>query len=131
MGRSKEVERKKLQYKKIGGGSARLVLDGRKTIIKPNQTFAAYPEDIPEAFKDMIIPLEGQAIPKAQKPEPKEKVFGVKKRPKTDGDADPGENAKGKPKSWYDVVNKKSKQVMNPKALTNGSAKKLAESLNL
>ena len=64
MGRSKEVERKKLQYKKIGGGSSRLILEGSKKIAKPGERFWAYPEDIPEGFKDTIISLDGEVIVK-------------------------------------------------------------------
>lgn len=130
MGRNQEITRKKLRYQKIGGGSARLKLDGRKQIIKPNQKFEAYPEEIPEAFKDTLILLEGQIVVK-QKESPKVKIFGVKKRPKTEGDEDPGKNKNGKEKSWYNVVNKDTKEAMNPQPLTQGAAKKLAESLNL
>jgi hypothetical protein len=131
MGRSKVIERKKLRYKKIGGGSARLVLNGRRQIIKPNEKFSAYPEEISESFKDVIICLEEEAVvEKKQAQAPVVKLFGVKKRPKTDGDEDPGKDKKGKVKSWYNVVNKDNKKVMNPNALTQANAKTLAKSLN-
>ena len=135
MGRSieKKVEKQQLQYKKIGGGSARLVLSGRRKIIKPNQRFFAFPEEIPAGFKDTIILLEGQAAPAAAskgKQEPVEKVFKVRVRPKNDEDPDPGVNKKGKAKKWYNVVNKDNDKVMNPEALTQAEARKLADSLN-
>jgi len=41
-------------WKKMGGGS----LHWNNRIIKPNQTFRARPDDIPEAFRDTIVPLE-------------------------------------------------------------------------
>jgi len=47
-------------YKKVGGGSFRL----ENRIIKPNQTFYAYPYEIPEAFKDVVLPMEEFEPPK-------------------------------------------------------------------
>jgi hypothetical protein len=45
---------KQVRCQKLGGGSFQL---GNR-IIKPNQIFLAYPEEIPEAFRDSIIFLE-------------------------------------------------------------------------
>jgi len=42
----------KTQFVKKGGGS--LYMDGR--IIKPNQKFWAFPSQIPENFRDVIVP---------------------------------------------------------------------------
>lgn len=130
MGRTNEVVKEKLQYRKIGGGSARLRLEGRRKIIKPSERFWAYPEDIPEAFKDTIVLLDGQTAPKAEAPVTVDKIFKVAVRPKTAGDADPGKTKKGKKRKWYNVINKDTKKVMNPEPLTETKAKKLADSLN-
>lgn len=45
---------KKIRYQKLGGGSLRML----NRIIKPNQIFSAYPEEIPEAFNRWIKPLD-------------------------------------------------------------------------
>jgi len=51
-----EAETRK-SWKKVGGGSARLTIDGRDRIIKPNEAFLAYDIEIPFAFRDVIICL--------------------------------------------------------------------------
>lgn len=60
------MERKQEQqpprWRKIGGGSLRW---GGK-IIKPNQVFRAWPEEIPDSFKDTLIPVDGQATDKKE-----------------------------------------------------------------
>ena len=43
-----------IKWKKTGGGSFRMV----NRIIKPGQIFSARPDEIPMAFRDIIIPLE-------------------------------------------------------------------------
>lgn len=44
------------RWKKTGGGSFRLK-SGK--IVKPNESFRAKAEDIPKAFRDILIPLDG------------------------------------------------------------------------
>ena len=53
-----QLNNQKLRWQKVGGGSLRLVLSGVKKIIKPNEKFEAYLDEIPKAFKDQIIPLQ-------------------------------------------------------------------------
>lgn len=48
-------EPKKVKFRKIGGGSFRMA-NGK--IIKPGQVFEAFPEQIPGAFRDVVVPLE-------------------------------------------------------------------------
>jgi hypothetical protein len=48
----------KIWWKKIGGGSLRLTLDGRARIIPPGGKFQAEEYEIPKAFRDMVIPQE-------------------------------------------------------------------------
>lgn len=43
-------------WKKVGGGSLWI----RKHIVKPGEIFKANIEDIPEAFRDVIIPWNGE-----------------------------------------------------------------------
>ena len=44
----------KPRWRKLGGGSFRL----NNRVIKPNQVFRASPEDIPEAFRDVVVCLD-------------------------------------------------------------------------
>jgi hypothetical protein len=110
------VERAKVKYKKIGGGSLRL---GGK-IIKPGETFKAYPEDIPVSFRDLVIPVEGGSVSweKPATPPPPivftKPVFELKPR--------------GKSKSQYDVVDGQGKAI-NEKPLTKAIGEKLIEDL--
>ena len=107
-------ESKVIRWKKIGGGSLRLKINGKNTIIKPEQRFRATEEEIPEAFRDVIIPQ--QEIPgkvpaiqiKAEDP-----VYTVKPR------------GKG---GWFDVVDADGK-ALNEKALKEETAKKLVQDL--
>jgi hypothetical protein len=99
-----------ITWKKVGGGSLRL--NGR--MIKPGQIFKARPEEIPVAFKDLIIPLEQVRL----KDEPvivaAKLVYELKPR--------------GKSKSLFDVVDKNGK-VLNEKALTKEVAQNLIDDL--
>ena len=109
------MERKRKQkvlFRKIGGGSFRTK---KGKIIKPNETFLAYPEDIPDAFKDTIIPVEE---PPEVEPEPDEtdaeEYYLIEER----------ENAPG----WFDVVNADGKAI-NETALREKDAKELLKRL--
>jgi len=81
--------------------------------IKPNQTFLAFPHEIPEAFRDLIKPVN-----KADLEEPPvvlESVtkFAVKERA-------PG---------WFDVIEENTGKVLNQSALRKDEAEKLAQEL--
>lgn len=96
-----------IRWKKIGGGSFRL---GNR-IIKPNQVFSARPDQISEAFRDNIIPVD--KLP----PEPKGVV------------SEPAEFfLKSKGGGWYDVVDGNGK-IKNEKSLKKASALELIETL--
>jgi len=43
-------------WRKTGGGSFNLKIAGKVRIIKPNDRFAARMEEIPEGFRDVIVP---------------------------------------------------------------------------
>lgn len=104
-------------WKKIGGGSFRPTTGRLKgKIIKSGQKFKASVDDIPEAFRDTIIPL--QEIPSSTKtPAPEVKgdksVYTIQAR------------GKG---GWYDVVDANGK-VLNEKALKKEIAEKLVKDL--
>jgi hypothetical protein len=79
------TKRKKITFRKIGGGTFRLA-NGK--IVKPNETFQAFPEDIPAGFKDVVKALEplpdeepietvsNFELEKAEQPEEKESPEG-------------------------------------------------------
>ena len=110
----------KITFKKIGGGALRW---GNK-LIKPGQVFRARPDEIPENFKDVIIPMEHIRAPAAPPIVVAKTEYLVKPR--------------GKSKSLFDVVTKtsvddKGKDVfkaINEKALTKEIADNLLEDLS-
>lgn len=103
----------KIRYKKLGGGSFRL----HGKIIKPGQVFLARPNEIPKAFKDVLVPQEPlpenisveEQIVKASLPE-----YSLQER-----------NRKG----WFDIVNKDGKKL-NEKALKEEEANQLLKDLS-
>lgn len=92
----------KIKWRKIGAGVFRM----KNKIIKPNQTFMARPDEIPETMRDIIIPLD--TLPEEKPVEP----------------INPGYSLKGKGAGWYDVVDGRGK-AMNEKSLRLEEAKKL------
>jgi len=105
----------KVRWKKTGGGSFRMADEkGNQRIIKPGQTFSAYPHEIPQAFRDVVIALS--TLPENKPPPPitaVEPVYTLKSR---------GSGG------WYDVVNPNGK-VLNEKALKKEDAEKLIADL--
>ena len=118
------AEESKVRWKKVGGGSFRM---GNR-IIKPGESFWAYPREIPKAFRDVVIPLNGDVVFKeekkkeelAKKIEGKKPAFLIEKR-------------EGSP--WWDVFNvqevegKEVRKRINEKGLTEEKANKLKEDL--
>lgn len=107
MERTKKVD-EVIKWKKIGRGSLRM----KNMIIKPGQIFSAKASEIPQAFRDTIIPLD--KLPKGVKEDIKVVAteYSIKHR-------------SGK---WYDVVNANGK-VLNEKAMTREKALELIKLL--
>jgi hypothetical protein len=105
-----QVEESKIRWTKIGGGS--LWLLGH--IIKPGQVFWAKVSDIPEAFRDQIVPTDG--IPEPIKLQVEGKISNYKMQPR------------GKSTSLWDVVNEAGK-ILNEKGLVKEKAEKLIQDL--
>ena len=57
-----------VRYKKVGGGSFHAKIGGKIGIIKPNEVFDARPEEIPEGFRDAVIPLDPALAVEVGKP---------------------------------------------------------------
>lgn len=102
-----------IRWRKTGGGSFRMA--GGKKIIKPGQVFSARLDQIPVAFRDVIIPVDGAIFIEKEKqekievPEPEFKV-----------------NHRGV--GWYDVLDNEGKAI-NDKALKKEAAWNLLKSL--
>ncbi len=94
---SKVKEPKPLRWKKIGGGIFRY----KNSYIKPGQIFEAFPEDIPEAFKDQIILLSD--VPK--KPVVKVEKPVYVKVPVVNEEAENGDEV------LYNIVDSKGKKI--------------------
>ena len=95
-------------------------------IIKPGQEFFAFEEDIPDAFRDVIIPIEGYE----KKDNPKEVVSEEAKKGEDDvGEVKPKFEVKHRTGAWYDVVNSVTGKRINEKALSKENAEKLVKSL--
>ena len=57
--KNKANQRKgEIRWRKEGGGSFRTKINGKDRIIKPGETFRALPEEIPLAFRDVVVPLD-------------------------------------------------------------------------
>ena len=79
MERKKDVNNDEIRWKKIGGGSLRF--KGR--IIKPGQVFRAKADEIPQSFRDVVVPLQeipGQKSPAPPEHEVVEPVYTAKPR---------------------------------------------------
>jgi len=61
------VEETRLRWKKIGGGSLRITLGGKKKIIKPGEVFLAHESELPVAFMDSLQCLASETEKKINK----------------------------------------------------------------
>lgn len=104
------MEETKQRFRKIGGGSFRLA---RGKIIKPNEVFSAYPSEIPEAFRDVIVPVDGEIRESTPVEDVGEKYHLVHKG-----------------RGWYDIVNTASGKAINDHGLREAEAKEKLESLS-
>ena len=84
-------------------------------IIKPNQTFYAHLDEIPEAFRDVIVPVDG--LPEEEQEITLATATGYEVQERV--------NTKG----WHDVVNLISGKPINEKALRKDEAEKLLAEL--
>lgn len=131
------TQRRKIKWHKQGGGSFRM-RDGR--IIKPNQKFEAYPEDIPDGFRDVVVPLEPlpedeplqsatefelqQAEPPASLDEDQEGQAQYEIQPQQ------YEKQERDATGWFDVVDSEGNHV-NDKALREDEADELIKDRQL
>ena len=119
MERTKQTDPEAILWKKEGGGSLHLRIDGRLAIIKPNQKFYAREEEIPVAFRDVIVAVDPVQAAKVKE----------KKEEKIDKSTAPKFELQYRSGKWWDVVNEAGK-VQNEKALTKGDAEELLKALS-
>jgi len=103
-------------WRKKGGGSLHMRIDGRMKIIKQNQKFPAKPEEIPETFRDVIVPIDASELNTVEK---KQQSIDVKSLKYT---------VKSKGGGWFDVIDATGK-VVNEKALRQEAADQLVKDL--
>jgi hypothetical protein len=108
----------KISWKKVGRGSFRL----NNRIIKPGEVFKAYPDEIPQAFRDSIIPLDdiGNLTPQ-QEPA---KLIQPKDIKKVEYKIIPSGR-----KGYFDIESSTGKK-MNEKPMREETAEKLIEDLS-
>ena len=124
-----ELQPGQSRWKKTGGGSLHATIGGKRKIIKPGEIFVAKEEEIPEAFRDMVKPLDTAVIPVKQVEKPIKSV-----EPKVEAPTPPSAlEYEVKARSgggYYDVVDKNGKP-QNEKALRKVAAEDLLESLKV
>jgi hypothetical protein len=109
--------RPKLSYRNIGGTFRMRSLG---LVVKCKETFMAYPEQIPAAFKKTLIcisdaELQKQAVLAVEGTKGKEDLFVV----------EPARTV-----GWFNVVNSLTKKMINEKSLYESDAVKLCNALN-
>jgi hypothetical protein len=103
----------RILWQKLGGGG--FMLHGK--LIKSKDKFRATPNEIPNAFKDVVVPLEDYVL------EPQVVDAFVAKK-----EVNYSMQQRGKSKSWFDVVDGKGKAI-NAKALTKEQATSLLKDI--
>ena len=93
-----KTNKDKIWWIKKGGGSFRM---GNR-VIKPNQKFQAYDHEIPQGFRDNVLPLEKYVEADTETPKTAPLAYTAKKRGNS---------------NWYDVEDGQGKKV-NQKALS-------------
>lgn len=101
----------KRRWRKLGGGTFRMA-NGK--IIKQNQVFEATTDEIPIAFRDSIVPIDGE-IPIAEQPALKS---STKYELRTKG------------VGWFDVINTETTKPINEVGLRKEAAEKLLQELS-
>jgi len=109
------------RFKKIGGGS--FILKGK--MIKPGQVFLADPNDIPVAFRDTVLAVDGNVnfdkhlVTKASPPPPgpkdvKKAVYEARQRTGS---------------QWWDIYREGEEKPINEKGMTKEKAEAMIQSL--
>ena len=112
------------KYRKLGGGSLRLNIGGKHRIIKPNEVFTAYPEEIPDAFLKSLQEVSG--VQRTTKKIIKEEVPNVKEE---ETSKESKYTAVYLQTGWWNVVDSEGK-IVNESKLRKAKAEELIQQLN-
>ena len=108
-----------IRWRKIGGGTFQLP-NGK--IIKPNQVFTASVDEIPMAFRDVIVPADKDTRQKLNEEAAGNAALPVSKMPLF--------VIMAKSPGWFDVVNSTTGKQINEKSLREKEANNLVAELN-
>lgn len=111
-------------FVKQGGGTFRMVNPDR--IIKPNQRFWARPDDIPEAFRDLVIPVDEETAKAYRENTKVQKETG--KLPPPEEKVETTDYTLQRRGAYYYVLDGDGKQV-NEKGMKREEAENLINSL--
>lgn len=112
------TEEEKVRWKKLGGGSFRM---GNK-IIKPGETFWAFPSEIPKPFRDVVVALDATVVFEKEKAKEKKLEEQIK------GNKSAFTIKKREGSQWFDVFDSQEKKI-NEKGLSEEKANKFKEDL--
>lgn len=98
-----------IRWRKNGGG----IFNCKNHIIKPGQEFMAVIDDIPKAFRDLIVPVDGVPVTEQVEEVPQQILYMLRQR--------------GQSEEW-DIVNTFEKQI-NESPLTKIEAENLLKAL--
>ena len=105
-----------IRWRKTGGGSFTAFINGRKKMIKSGQEFTARLEEIPEGFRDLIVPVDPEEFKVAEKHFDDVDIAKLEYTIESRGGG------------YYNVLDSEGKQV-NEKALRKDAAEELISSL--
>lgn len=112
------MEEKSIRWRKTGGGPFLAYINGKKKWIKPGQIFDAKPSEIPQGFRDTVIPVDKNVIEVVEKKAVAEALNARQ----------PEYNAIHRGAGWYNVVDEDGK-IINEKALKKEDAYELIAQL--
>ena len=109
-------------YKKLGGGTFRLV-NGQ--IIKPNEIFKTTPDQVPLAFKDLLIEIKPEIVPEEEE---ETVIVPEEEEEETEVSDKPAFYIKDEGNYWFNIYSKAGKLITDTK-LRKAAAEKLLEEL--
>lgn len=112
------MKEKAIRWRKTGGGPFLAYINGKKRWIKPGQVFTAKASEIPEAFRDTIIPVDAKQVETVEKKAVAEALNAKQ----------PEYTAVHRGGGWYNVVDENGKAV-SEKALKKDGAQELIDQL--
>jgi len=109
-------EKGTVRWVKTGGGSFAATIAGRRMMIKPGQEFSAKPEEIPTAFRDVVVPVDNTELAEVEASADSVDVTKLTYTIEPRGGG------------YYNVLDSEGK-IINEKALRKGAAEELISSL--